>query len=95
MPDRVTCRVAHVAAVEAGAAGLAKLAGVNNDYSRDDLLLDLRWERDWSVVATAVLDALTTFAGREVQLDFADGARWSLRSGQKWRVWRRPLTALV
>lgn len=95
LPDRVGCRVAHVAAVEAGLAGLAKLAGVNNDYCRDDLLLDLRWERDWSVVATALLDALATHAGREVLLDFADGARWSLRSGQKWRFWRRPLAALA
>lgn len=95
LPDRVGCRVAHVAAVEAGLAGLARLAGVNNDYSRDDLLLDLRWERDWSVVSTALLDALATHAGREVLLDFSDGARWSLRSGQKWRFWRRPLATLA
>lgn len=95
LPDRVDCRVAHVAAVEAGLAGLAKLAGVNADSSRDELLLDLRRERDWSVVAKAVLDALATHAGREVLLDCSDGARWSLRSGQKWRVWRRPLATLA
>jgi len=95
LPDRVDCRVAHVATVEAGLAGLARLAGANTDHGRDELLLDLRGERDWSVVSTALVDALATHADRDVLLDFADGARWSLRSGQKWRFWRRPLATLA
>ena len=33
--------------------------------------------------------------GARLVLDFADGAAWWLRPGQRWRFWRRPLAALA
>lgn len=55
------------------------------------VLVDLREQRDWAKVERVLLDAL---AEGELLLDFADGARWRLEAGQRWRFWRRPLVSL-
>ena len=59
-----------------------------------ELLIDLRAERDLARVETALHEALSEAAGRDVLLDFADGHRVSLQSGQRWRFWRRPPKSL-
>jgi len=63
----------------------------------DDALVDLRavrdvgsLARDWvqpAFVAMRKVDAL--------QLDFADGAMFSIRRSQRWRLWRRAWTAFA
>jgi hypothetical protein len=94
LPDRVQCAAPHVVSVDPGVMALARLAGANTDFSRHELLLDLRAERDWTVVEKVLLEGL---AGPldGVQLDFADGARFALESRQRWRFWRRPLAKLA
>jgi hypothetical protein len=94
LPDRVRCTVPHVVSVDPGVMALARLAGANTDFSRPELLLDLRAERDWTVVEKALLESL---AGPldGVHLDFADGSRFALESRQRWRFWRRPLAKLA
>ena len=74
---------------------LAKLAGAGADGAAGPTLEDHRALRD-----AAALDAMlattmdaTSGDGRLV-LDFADGARFALRRGQRLRFWRRPLVAL-
>ena len=51
-------------------------------------IVDLRQLRDAQRLEAVVADALRE--GMDVLLDFADGARWRLRSAQRWRWWRRP-----
>lgn len=53
-------------------------------------LVDLRDQRQWSVVEAAVVNA-----GAQLQLDFSDGVRWRIDAGQGWRFWRRPAGALA
>lgn len=95
LPDRVSCALPHVASVEPCLTALARLAGANSDGSRDELLLDLRAERDWSKVESALLEGLDSAVRRGMQLDFADGARYAFVARQRWRFWRRPLAKLA
>jgi hypothetical protein len=94
LPDQVRCAVPHVVSVDQGVMALARLAGANTDFSRQELLLDLRIERDWTVVEKALLETLAGPLGA-VHLDFADGARFALEPRQRWRFWRRPLAKLA
>jgi hypothetical protein len=94
LPDQVRCAIPHVVSVDPGVMALAKLAGANTDFSRQELLLDLRVERDWTVVEKAMLETLASLPGG-VHLDFADGSRFALESRQRWRFWRRPLAKLA
>lgn len=95
LPDQVRCAVPHVVSVDAGVTALARLAGANTDFSRQELLLDLRVEREWPVVEKALLESLAGPLGGGVLLDFADGARFALEPRQRWRFWRRPLAKLA
>ena len=52
-------------------------------------LVDLRQLRDPARLEKLVVDALGE--GLPAQLDFADGALFSLRASQRWRFWRRAL----
>lgn len=53
-------------------------------------LVDLRGERQWLAVEPMLLSA-----NMPLLLDFADGARWRVDIGQRWRFWRRPLKSLA
>lgn len=92
LPDRVRGRVAKVASDDATLASLAALA---TETAGEGTLLDLRATREWLPVETCLLESLASAGGGTVQLDFADGAAWALRAGQRWRLWRRPLAALA
>ena len=91
---QVRSAVPHVVSVDPGVMALARLAGANTDFSRQELLLDLRVERDWTVVEKAMLETLASPLGG-VHLDFADGSCFALEARQRWRFWRRPLTKLA
>lgn len=104
LPDRVTLAAPRVFSREAALVGFARFAGardaaVPSDFAalegEGDALIDLRsqrdlaaLERDWLAPARAALGKRLT----EIDLDFVDGARWRLASGQRWRFWRRPRT---
>lgn len=92
LPDRVRGRVAKVASDEPTLASLAALA---TETAGEGTLLDLRAARDWSQVERHLLESLPAAGAHGLRLDFADGAAWTLRPGQRWRLWRRPLAALA
>ena len=94
LPDQVRCAIPHVVSADPGVMALARLAGANTDFSRRELLLDLRMERDWTVVEKALLETLAVPPGG-VHLDFADGTRFALEPRQRWRFWRRSLAKLA
>lgn len=48
-------------------------------------------QADWLAPALGALQARTL---REVMLDFEDGEGITLRAGQRWRFWRRPIARL-
>ena len=94
LPDAVTARGGRVVSEDAELLALARLAGDGTDESRE--LRDLRRERDWRAVEAQVDAALAqkAVAARGIVLDFADGQRWFLAAGQRWRFWRRALHRL-
>jgi hypothetical protein len=83
-----------VASQEPELLSLAQLSGIRGTDDGPQLL-DLRQVRDWSAVEQRLLPGLRELGRDELQLDFADGARFSLRAGQRWRFWRRPLAKLA
>ena len=85
LPDAITM---NVSAVESSDPELQALAALAQASATGPALLDLRHERDWSVVETQLRRDSSTL------LDFADGARWMLQPRQRWRFWRRPLLRL-
>jgi hypothetical protein len=94
LPDQVRSPCTGVASQEAELLSLAQLAGAA--AGRDGpQLLDLRQQREWAAVEQRLLPGLRELGTDEIALDFADGARFSLRSGQRWRVWRRPVASLA
>lgn len=94
LPDHVRCPYTGLASQDPELLSLAQLAGVANTPDGPQLL-DLRQARDWSAVEQRLLPGLREPGSDEVQLDFADGARFSLRAAQRWRFWRRPLARLA
>lgn len=106
LPDHVTCRFDRVASDEETLEALAALAQVQVvarppswRTEAADALFDLRdardlavLERDWFAPALAALAAGEV---DDVCIDFADGAIYTLRRGQRWRFWRRPLRSFV
>lgn len=62
-------------------------------------LFDLRHVRDLTQLQSQWIEPLLADlrAGHvtHVALDFADGARFVLRAGQRWRFWRRPLRSIA
>ncbi|WP_374557182.1 phosphoglycerate mutase [Thermomonas sp.] len=78
-----------------GAARLGKLQDMPLPASLEsevDALVDLRGQRDGRGLIERWL--LPAVGSGEVTLDFADGVMFTLRPGQRWRLWRRPLSAL-
>lgn len=93
LPDHVRTPFAAIASDDDELLSLAALAGIGavGDGAQ---LLDLRRARDWAAVAARLQPALDDLGRDALHLDFADGARWSLRAGQRWRLWRRPMARL-
>jgi hypothetical protein len=93
LPDSVHAQAASLASADPELLALGRLAGLPAATAgAKGALLDLRRQREWDKIERVLLDAL-----RErivVELDFADGARWRLEAGQRWRLWRRPLAGL-
>ncbi|HEU0152525.1 MAG TPA: phosphoglycerate mutase [Arenimonas sp.] len=94
LPDRVHMPFAAVSSDDAELLSLAALAGVGASGDGPQLL-DLRRARDLSAVAARLQPALEDLARDGLRLDFADGARWWLQAGQRWRFWRRPTARLA
>jgi hypothetical protein len=94
LPDHVRTPFAAVSSEDAELLSLAALANIGAT-GEGPQLLDLRRSRDWSAVAARLQPALADLGGDELRLDFADGARFSLRAGQRWRFWRRPMARLA
>jgi hypothetical protein len=94
LPDHVRTPFAAVASEDDELLSLAALAGLGAAGDGPQLL-DLRRARDWAAVAARLQPALDDLGEDELRLDFADGARWSLRAGQRWRFWRRPMARLA
>jgi hypothetical protein len=68
---------------------LARLAGRDGAQElAPGTLVDLRRLRDASRLEAVLRDALRE--GHAPVLDCADGARWQLRTSQRWRFWRPP-----
>ena len=94
LPDHVRARLRTVESQEATLASLAAL-GAADARSGEGRLLDLRHLREWPQVEAVLQAALADCGDRGLVLDFADGAGWWLRPGQRWRFWRRALAALA
>jgi len=97
LPTAVTSLSEQVDSADPEVQALVQLAqGRVPDDRAGSELHDLRHERDWQVVAARVDAALESRARPRpvVVLDFADGQRWRLEHGQRWRFWRRPLGKL-
>lgn len=98
LPDGIRTPLAGVVDAEDDVQALAAFAGIaDGDPGQGDLLCDLRRERDWRRIEAQLSGAeLSAKFSRhaEVVLDFADGARWRLRSAQRWRFWRRSPSGL-
>ncbi|MEO6154374.1 MAG: phosphoglycerate mutase [Thermomonas sp.] len=62
----------------------------------DAALLDLRAVRDPKVLLERWLQPAHVFAMQDkVDFDFADGRMFRMQPGQRWRLWRKPRTALT
>ena len=106
-PDRVATRFASVRSGDVLLRGLAACAGLVPQPSPDGFtmpaacgaLLDAREapgaESLFEQWLQPALHALRRGELQALTLDFADGARFDLRAGQRWRLWRRPLRALA
>ncbi|MEO8161991.1 MAG: phosphoglycerate mutase [Arenimonas sp.] len=87
LPDSVRCAAATVLSDDAELMALERLDASPAGGHRAGSLLDLRRQREWAKVEAVLAE--TQREGLELELDFLDGARWRLGSGQNWRFWRR------
>ena len=104
LPDHVTTRHAQVHSDEVTLRALAKAAGVEGSNASLPVsgmrvgLFDLRAERDLGVLLSGwlqpALDALRAGDLAAVHLDCEDGACFTLTRSQRWRFWRKPVTAI-
>ncbi|MDN5781249.1 MAG: phosphoglycerate mutase [Luteimonas sp.] len=90
--DEIALALADAAGI---ARGLPGSLGIDAGAADADAVFDLHGardlaalERDWLSPACAMLRHGEL---QELALDFADGRRWNLAPGQRWRFWRRPL----
>ncbi|MDQ3057611.1 MAG: phosphoglycerate mutase, partial [Pseudomonadota bacterium] len=63
-----------------------------------DALFDLQAERDLARLQDGWLEPALLAAQRgeldSLQIDFADGAVFTIKRMQRWRIWRKPLASL-
>ncbi|MGO4220396.1 phosphoglycerate mutase [Lysobacter sp. TAF61] len=106
LPDHVRSRFARIASDDETVTALAALAGgqVGARPSAwpgegDDALFDLRDARDLALLEqdwfAPLLTALAQGQLDRLQFDFADGVRYDLARGQRWRFWRKPLRSFI
>lgn len=98
LPDSAHSDASGVLTMDPVLRGLARLAELPElppgEAWKPGALIDLGHLRDAADLEGGILDeALGALRGGldEVLLDFANGRRWLLRAGQRWRFWRRPL----
>lgn len=106
LPDHVTSKYSAIfsddEAVQAFAT-MAKAAAMPLPQrwgtAGGDRLFDLRHVRDLAQLQMQWIEPLLRDLRNGdialAELDFADGARFVLRAGQRWRLWRRPLHAIA
>ncbi len=94
LPDHVCSAQTGVLSADAELLALAKLAGLSTPRSGPQLF-DLRQQRQWAAVEQRLRPGLAELGKEELVLDFADGARWSVRGSQRWRFWRRAMVQLA
>jgi hypothetical protein len=86
LPDAVRSVFSSVETADPDLAALAAFAEAGDAKGEAVALLDLRAERDFAAVQARVLAQARRVP---LLLDCADGARFALSPGQRWRVWRR------
>ena len=90
LPHSVRSEAGVVMTKDVELAALSALAGLSHQPAPvPGALVDVRQLRDAQRLETLLVDALRE--GFEPLLDFADGARWNLRSSQRWRFWRKAM----
>lgn len=102
LPDFVRTGFRQVKGHDVLLQSLALAAGVApvhaNGEGGVDALIDLRHLRNLDLLCRDALQPLFAALGKReldvLALDFEDGALFSLRRDQRWRVWRRPLQRL-
>jgi hypothetical protein len=106
LPDHVTTAYTKILSDDDAfqafaAAAKASVAALPQRYATVDekSLLDLRRSRDLTPLQSQwiepLLRDLRAGALDTIVLDFADGARFTLRANQRWRFWRRPLHSVA
>lgn len=107
LPDRVATRFASMVSDDVVLRGLAARAGLEalalpEGFATprgSEALVDVGAKADaGGLLAQWIQPALQALVRGDLEalaLDFADGARFDLRAGQRWRLWRRPLRALA
>lgn len=106
MPDHVRSAHTGLLSDDEALAAFALMAGIDVAplpqgwrHAPGNRLLDLRHVRDLAQLQADWLGPmLADLAARrlgQLTLDFADGTRFTLATGQRWRLWRRPLRSLL
>jgi len=101
MPHSIRTPFKQIKSPDVLLRSLALVAGVSRDAvdgQEVDALIDLRHLRGLDVLSRdAISPLLAALRRRELdslRLDFADGAQFVVRNGQRMRFWRRALTRL-
>lgn len=108
LPDHVQTKYAHIASDDEALTALAALGGAsvqaqpaawNGSAGQAERLFDLRGARDLAVLERAwfapLLAAMAQGDVKRLRFDFADGVRYDIHRGQRWRFWRRTLPSFV
>ncbi len=98
LPDAVRTGFRQVKGSDVLLQSLAQVAGVEAGHANGeggvDALIDLRHLRNLDLLCSdalrPLLDALRKRELDALNLDFEDGALFSLRREQRWRLWRGP-----
>lgn len=99
LPHAVTSPHVQVRSRDPLLRALARAVGADvDDRQQVDALVDLRQLRSLDQLGgDAIRPLLAAIARGELDrllLDFADGTRYAIARGQRWRFWRRPVAAL-
>lgn len=100
LPQSVQTAHAQVRSRDALLQGLAAMAGVRLGGEQSvDALVDLRQLRSLQQLTrdaiAPLLEALARGELSELQLDFEDGTGYRLTRGQRWRLWKKPISTLA
>lgn len=106
LPDAVSTGYTQLLSDDEAVLAFARLAGADAGplppawtTGEGDRLFDLRGSRDLALLERdwfgPLLDALQAGRVARADFDFADGRRYRLARGQRWRFWRRPWRQLA